>query len=120
MEPVSTPPETENEEKVNLLLVDDRPQGLMALEAVLSSPEYRLFSARSGFEALACLERNDFAAIVLDVQMPVMDGFETARRIRESERFRDIPILFVTAIDKDVRYVYKGYEAGAADYLFKP
>ena len=109
------------DERVELLLVDDREDGLIALEAVLSDfPKYDLVSARSGFQALDLMEHHDFAVILLDVQMPGIDGFETARRIRSQPRYAQIPIVFVTAINKDERYVYQGYEAGAVDYIFKP
>jgi PAS domain S-box-containing protein len=79
-----------------------------------------LVTASSGFEAIEALERHDFAVILLDVQMPGIDGFETARRIKMDERFRGIPIIFVTAINKDDSYVYHGYDVGAVDYVFKP
>src|SRR6267143_2063781 len=105
---------------VDILLVDDRPYGLLALEAVLASPEYNLVKAESGPEALAALYGHDFAVILLDVQMPVMDGFETARLIRKYAPARETPIIFVTAINKDSHHISRGYESGAIDYLFKP
>ncbi len=105
---------------VDILLVDDTPYGLLALEAVLASPEYNLIKAESGPAALAKLYGHDFAVILLDVQMPVMDGFETARLIRKYEPAREIPIIFVTAISKDSHNISRGYESGAVDYLFKP
>jgi PAS domain S-box-containing protein len=107
-------------EKVNVLLVDDRPDGLITLEAVLTNPDYNLFKAESGAEALALILDHEFAVIILDVQMPGMDGFETASYIKRREKSRNIPIIFVTAINKDPFLVHKGYEAGAVDYLFKP
>ncbi len=107
-------------EKINILLVDDRADGLLALEAVLTHPGYRIVKANSGAEALKCVLRDDFALILMDVQMPVMNGFETAALIRERERSRSIPIIFITAINTDDHYVWKGYQAGAVDYLFKP
>lgn len=107
--------------KVDILLVDDREDGLTALEAVLSdNKDYNLVKARSGREAIDQLPNYDFAAILLDVQMPGMDGFQTAEVIRHMIRFQHIPILFVTAINKDDRYVHRGYEKGAVDYIFKP
>ncbi|HEX4926167.1 MAG TPA: response regulator [Bdellovibrionales bacterium] len=106
--------------KVNILLVDDRPEGLLALEAVLNNPDYNLVKANSGEQALARVLEIDFAVILLDVQMPGMDGFETASLIKQRERSKDIPIIFVTAISKEAHFVYRGYEAGAVDYLFKP
>ena len=103
-----------------ILLVDDRADGLLAMEAVLESPAYRLVKAGSGQEALAALYDHDFAAILLDVQMPVMDGFETAKLIRQYAPARETPILFITAINKDSHHISRGYESGAIDYLFKP
>src|SRR3954447_11073051 len=107
--------------KVDILLVDDREDGLIALEAILSdNKSYNLVKARSGREAIDALPNHDFAAILLDVQMPRMDGFQAAEIIRNMIRFQHIPILFVTAINKDDRYVQRGYEQGAVDYIFKP
>lgn len=111
---------TPQQEKVSILLVDDRQENLTALEAVLAAPEYDLVKASSGKEALRQLLDRDFALILLDVQMPDMDGFETANYIRARERSRQTPIIFVTAISKEERFVYRGYESGAVDYLFKP
>ena len=106
--------------KVDVLCVDDRLDGLIALEVVLASDRVNVVRAQSGQEALKLLPQYDFAAILLDVQMPEMDGFEAAARIKENEAFRNIPILFVTAINNDDRYIYRGYETGAVDYVFKP
>jgi two-component system, sensor histidine kinase len=107
--------------QVDILLVDDRPDGLLALEALLSeNKNYNLVQAQSGFEAIRLVGQYDFAVILLDVQMPQMDGFETAQKIRANPNFSKIPIIFVTAINKDDRYIYRGYESGAVDYLFKP
>ena len=103
-----------------ILLVDDREENLLALEAVLSPTGCRLVSARSGDEALRALLKDDFAVILLDVQMPGLDGFETAELIRARERSRSVPIIFVTAISKEPHNVFRGYETGAVDYLFKP
>lgn len=105
---------------LDILLVDDRAENLLALEAVLSAPEYRLVQARSGQEALDALKDHDFLVILLDIQMPLMDGFETARLARETPRGRRVPIIFVTALDRDPRYVELGYNLGAVDYVFKP
>ncbi len=105
---------------VNILLVDDRPENLLALEAVLQQPRYTLIKVSSGHEALDQMARMEFALILLDVQMPEMDGFETARRIRQDARSRDIPILFITAMSKEPMHVFRGYESGAIDYLTKP
>jgi PAS domain S-box-containing protein len=103
-----------------VLLVDDRDENLLALEAVLAPTDCRLVSARSGDEALRALLKDDFAVILLDVQMPGLDGFETAEIIRARERTRAVPIVFVTAISKEPHHVFRGYETGAVDYLFKP
>lgn len=109
-----------NPEIVNILVVDDRPDGLLALSSILSRPDYNVLTASSGYEALAHLLQREFAVILLDVQMPGLDGFETAARIRENDAWRDTPIIFVTAIDKEERYVHRGYDCGAVDYIFKP
>src|SRR5258708_31019487 len=96
-------------EPVDLLLVDDRADGLLAMEAVLTGPEYRLEKASSGAQALTKLNNREFAVILLDVQMPLMDGFETARRISQRPESKGTPIIFVTAINKDIRYIHLGY-----------
>jgi PAS domain S-box-containing protein len=103
-----------------VLLVDDRTENLVALEAVLAPLNCRLVSATSGSEALKRLLEDDFAVILLDVQMPELDGFETAEYIKRRERTKNIPIIFVTAISKEEHHVFRGYEAGAVDYVFKP
>ncbi|HWC25952.1 MAG TPA: SpoIIE family protein phosphatase, partial [Solirubrobacteraceae bacterium] len=103
-----------------ILLVDDHDENLLALEAILEPTGYRLVKASSGEEALRAVLQEDFAAILLDVQMPGLDGFETAELIRTRERSRSIPIIFVTAISKAPEHVFRGYGAGAVDYLFKP
>src|SRR5580693_5384853 len=105
---------------VNILLVDDQPNNLLALEAVLDHHEYNLVMAQSGDEALRRLLRDDFALILMDVLMPGMDGLETAELIRQRERTRYTPIIFVTAIGRSEAHVAQGYSAGAVDYLFKP
>jgi PAS domain S-box-containing protein len=105
---------------VDILIVDDRLDGLIALEAVLGAPGLNLVRSQSGKEALSLLSSHDFGVILLDVQMPEMDGFETARRIRTHAHYKDTPIVFVTAINKDDRHIYRGYEVGAVDYIFKP
>ncbi len=109
-----------NEELPRVLLVDDRPENLLALEAVLESLPCRLVSVRSGEEALKQLLNDDFALVLLDVQMPGMDGFETAELIKSRARTRMLPIIFLTAISKERHHVFRGYTAGAVDYLFKP
>jgi len=104
----------------NILLVDDRPENLLALEAVLTSPDYRLFKAKSGEEALKCVLAEDIAVILLDVQMPGLDGFQTASLIKSREKSQHIPIIFVTAISQAAEHVQRGYSVGAIDYIFKP
>jgi PAS domain S-box-containing protein len=108
------------EPKVNVLLVDDHPENLLALEAILDSLGQNLIRATSGAEALRHLLNQDFAVILLDVQMPDMDGFETAALIRQRERSRHTPIIFLTAYSTSDTMVYRGYSVGAVDYLFKP
>jgi len=104
----------------NILLVDDRPENLLALEAILEPLGQTLVRANSGEEALRGLLDGDYAVILLDVQMPGLDGFETAALIKQRERTRNIPIIFLTAISKDEVHVFKGYQVGAVDYVFKP
>ncbi|MCK9857695.1 PAS domain S-box protein [Paenibacillus sp. ATY16] len=106
--------------KVNILMVDDRPENLIALEAILASPNYRLYSAHSGEEALRHVLTTDFAVILLDVQMPGMNGFETASLIKMRERSKHVPIIFITAISQAAEHVKHGYSVGAIDYIFKP
>ena len=105
---------------VEILIVDDRPENLLALEAILEPLGQRLVRAHSGDEALRLLLSHDFAMILLDVQMPGIDGFETARLIKSRERTKYIPIIFLTAISKDEEYVFEGYSVGAVDYMTKP
>jgi two-component system, sensor histidine kinase and response regulator len=103
-----------------LLLVDDRRENLLAVEAALSPLGHRTLWATSGEEALRCLLHEDVGVIVLDVQMPQMDGFEVAAHIKQRERTRDIPIIFLTAISREEGHRLRGFETGAVDYLFKP
>ena len=105
---------------VNLLLVDDHPENLLALEAILGGLGENLVRANSGSEALRCLLDQDFAVILLDVQMPDMDGFETAALIRSRARSRQTPIIFLTAFSTSDQLMFKGYSLGAVDYLHKP
>ena len=105
---------------VNILVVDDRDENLIAVEAVLSDPGYRLVRARSGREALREVLDQDFALILLDVVMPGVDGYETATLIRERPRSRQTPIIFLTANDWGSQHVFRGYTVGAVDYLVKP
>lgn len=108
------------EPKVNILLVDDKLENLLALEAVLEKLGENLVKATSGEEALRCLLHQDFAVILLDVQMPGIDGFETASLIRSRGRSRHIPIIFLTAFSTSDQMLFKGYASGAVDYLLKP
>jgi signal transduction histidine kinase len=103
-----------------VLLVDDRPDNLLALRAVLEPLGLDLVEAASGEEALRHLLAGEFAIIILDVQMPVLDGFETARLIRGRERTRYVPIIFLTAISGEPEHYQRGYESGAVDYVYKP
>ncbi|MEH2407348.1 hybrid sensor histidine kinase/response regulator [Nostoc sp.] len=108
------------EPKVNILLVDDKLENLLALEAILEKLGENLVRATSGEEALRCLLHQDFAVILLDVQMPGMDGFETATLIRNRGRSRHTPIIFLTAFSTSDQMLFKGYALGAVDYLLKP
>ena len=105
---------------VDILLVDDHEENLLALEAILTEPGYSLVRARSGREALREVLGRDFALILLDVAMPDLDGYETAALIRERERSRDTPIIFLTANYRSDVHVFRGYSVGAVDYIFKP
>ena len=107
-------------ERVDILIVDDRAENLLAVEAILEPLGQRLVRAVSGEEALRRLLERDFALILLDVQMPGLNGFETARIIKSRERTKYIPIIFLTAISKEEAYVFEGYSVGAVDYIFKP
>ncbi len=104
----------------NVLLVDDKRENLVALERSLEGLDCRFLTATSGQEALFLLMDHEFALVLLDVQMPEMDGFETAVLMRKTNRAKHTPIIFVTAINNDQQYVFQGYESGAVDYLFKP
>jgi signal transduction histidine kinase len=105
---------------VALLLVDDREENLLALEAVLEPLGHVMVRAGSGEEALRQLLTREFAVIVLDVQMPGLDGFETAAEIKQRDRTRDIPIIFLTAMSREPEHRMRGFETGAVDYIFKP
>lgn len=105
---------------IPLLLVDDRPENLLSLEGLLGGQEYHLVKALSGNEALRLTLKHDFALVLLDVQMPEMDGFETAELMRLNPKTRHIPIIFVTAGMKSLQFQFKGYDTGAVDYLLKP
>jgi signal transduction histidine kinase len=113
---VNTPVET----PVDVLLVDDLQENLVALEALIRRPDRRIFCARSGEEALSLMLEHSFALAILDVQMPGMNGFELAELMRGAERTRGIPIVFVSAAGRELGYAFRGYETGAVDFLFKP
>lgn len=107
-------------EPARILLVDDRAENLLALEAILGGLGHRLLRATSGQQALKHLLVQDVSLILLDVQMPEMDGYETAAHIKSRRRTQDIPIIFLTAIDREAHQAYRGYAAGAVDFLAKP
>lgn len=109
-----------NNEKINILLVDDHPENLLTLEAILENEEYNLIKANSGDEALKYLLKNNVALILLDVQMPGIDGFTTAKIIKAREKTKHVPILFITANYLDAEHVFMGYSVGAIDYILKP
>jgi signal transduction histidine kinase len=108
------------EEPSNLLIVDDLPENLQALDALIRDDRRVVYRAQSGEEALALLLEHEFALAILDVQMPGMDGFELAELMRGTQRTRHIPIVFVSAAGKELNYAFKGYETGAVDFLYKP
>jgi PAS domain S-box-containing protein len=106
--------------RVKILVVDDHPENVLALQVTLDQPDYEVIGARSGMAALKEVLKHDFAVILLDVLMPDMDGFETARLIRQREASKHVPILFLTAAVGEVAMVHEGYSVGAVDYLVKP
>lgn len=108
------------EAKVNILLVDHQPKNMLVLEALLDSLSQPLVKAYSGREALECLLKQEFAVILLNVEMPEMDGFKTARLIRQRPTLQDTPIIFLAAIEPDETYVHMAYSLGVVDYLVKP
>jgi two-component sensor histidine kinase/CheY-like chemotaxis protein len=105
---------------VNILIVDDEPKNLTVLETVLDSPRYRVFRAESADRALLALLRNDFAVLILDVQMPGITGFELAQMIKQRKKTSEVPIIFLTAYYNEDQHVMEGYDSGAVDYLLKP
>lgn len=107
-------------EKPNVLIVDDREENLIAMEALISELDVRIHTARSGNSALSMMLDHPYALVLMDVQMPEMDGFETAELMRAKRNTQHVPIIFVTAISHEQKYIFKGYELGAVDYLFKP
>jgi two-component sensor histidine kinase/CheY-like chemotaxis protein len=105
---------------VNILIVDDEPKNLTVLETVLDSPRYRVIRAESADKALLALLKHDFAVLILDVQMPVITGFELAQMIKERKKTSEVPIIFLTAYYNEDQHVIEGYDSGAVDYLLKP
>src|SRR4051794_33023420 len=112
--------ESRNMRQVNILLVDDNPRNLISLQAMLEPLGQQLVLAHSGEEALRHVLEQDFAVILLDVRMDGMDGFETAQLIREREKSRHIPIIFITGAEHRETKIFEGYKRGAVDYLIKP
>jgi signal transduction histidine kinase len=106
---------------IKILLVDDREDNLFSIEAILEKDNYTIVKARSGREALkVLLHQQDFSLILMDVQMPELNGFETATIIYERDKLKNIPIIFITAFSYDEDYIFKGYKTGAVDYIYKP
>jgi CheY-like chemotaxis protein len=106
--------------QARILLVDDRPENLIALEAILSSLGQILVPVRSGEQAIAAVLADEYAVVLLDIMMPGMDGFETATQIKRHAKSRDVPIIFLTAATMQPEQAFRGYAAGAVDYLAKP
>ncbi|MCQ4256923.1 hybrid sensor histidine kinase/response regulator [Stutzerimonas stutzeri] len=111
---------TDQTDEANLLIVDDLPENLLALDALLKAPGIRVHQAESAEQALELLLRHEFALAILDVQMPGMDGFQLAELMRSTERTKQIPIVFVSAAGRELNYAFKGYETGAVDFMHKP
>jgi CheY-like chemotaxis protein len=106
--------------RANVLVADDQPANVLAIEQVLEPLNHNVVTAGSGEQVLRALLTNEFAVILLDVQMPIMDGFETAAAIKRREKTRHVPIIFLTAVNQEPADIFQGYEAGAVDYLTKP
>src|SRR5690242_5906199 len=106
--------------KASILIVDDKPNNLFALAQMLDGLDENIVQATSGADALRCLLRQDFAIVLVDIQMPDMDGYELATLIRERDRSRHMPIIFITAFGKEDQDISRGYALGAVDYVFKP
>jgi signal transduction histidine kinase len=119
-QPALPPASPGNDERINILLVDDEPRNLTVLETILDDPRYQLVRAESGDQALLSLIAAEFALILLDIHMPGMSGFELAQLIKQRPKTASIPIIFLTAHYNEDRHVLEGYESGAVDYLLKP
>ncbi len=110
-----------NKTDINILVVDDREDNLLSIETILEKDDYNIFKANSGRAALKILlDRHDFSLILMDVQMPDMNGLETATIIYEREKLKSIPIIFITAYSNDEEYIFSGYKMGGVDYIYKP
>ncbi|EPM78775.1 sensor histidine kinase/response regulator, partial [Pseudomonas syringae pv. actinidiae ICMP 18804] len=109
-----------SEIQAKLLIVDDLPENLLALEALIKRADRIVYKALSADEALSLLLQHEFALAILDVQMPGMNGFELAEMMRSTEKTKSIPIVFVSAAGRELNYAFKGYESGAVDFLHKP
>jgi len=107
-------------DKLKILVVDDKPANLIAIEHILPDMEIELIKANGGYEALSYTFKHDFALVLLDVQMPELDGYQTAEMLRSAEHSRQIPIIFLTANSLEEANVLRGYEVGAVDYITKP
>src|SRR3954453_14284533 len=108
------------DDRINILLVDDEPKNLTVLESILQDPGYRLGKAASADEALLALVAEEFGLLILDIQMPDMNGFELAQMIRQRKKTAEVPIIFLTAYYNEDQHVIEGYESGAVDYMHKP
>ncbi|WP_284642894.1 PAS domain S-box protein [Paenibacillus silviterrae] len=109
-----------HQKQVNVLIVDDRPENLLAMTSTLQSPDYAIVTAGSGEEALRLVLKDDFALILMDVQMPGLNGFDTVKMIKSRELSKHIPVIFVTALSHATEHTVRGYEVGAIDFVFKP
>jgi signal transduction histidine kinase/ActR/RegA family two-component response regulator len=116
----ANPQRRTTDDVLNILIVDDRPENLLSLKAILERPDYRLVTATSGEEALSLALRGTYAVAMIDIAMPGMDGLEVAMHLKELERSRDVPIIFITAFGDDPQEIHRAYAAGGADYLVKP
>src|SRR5690242_6937296 len=112
---------TKSNKDINILVVDDREDNLLSIETILERDQYNIFKANSGRAALKMLlHRHDFSLILMDVQMPEMNGLETATIIYERDKLKGIPVIFITAYSNDEDYLFKGYQMGGVDYIYKP
>jgi len=113
--------EIQNKSDIKILLVDDREDNLFAIETILAKDNYNIYKANSGRAALKILlTQHDFSLILMDVQMPDLNGFDTATIIYERDKLKNIPIIFITAHNYDEDYIFKGYRMGGVDYIYKP